>query len=262
MWINTVRFSSSLQQVMAGQAEEKLQLQFHTCWNFNQCTSGPAGFTPYHQLHYYNIIIKIQNTTLRFFRHRFLTYIVTLCGKLYIFITNLSTKNIVKSWGNFFILVKGRDISILDKANKPRKKKQLKGYKFSKGEEWLFSVWKYMHRCTGKHIQTQRIFSLSDSSFILQPQRRCLANQESEKPTHQGTVSPACPTKYCTHSELPENGFCKDESLTQIARWKFHLTLSEQAKNAGTCWKMSTFSCVFPASLYINTGFGGLTVIL
>lgn len=56
---------------------------------------------------YYNIIIKIHNTTLRFFRHEcYSTYTVMLCSNLYIFMTNLSSNNIIKSWGNFFILQK------------------------------------------------------------------------------------------------------------------------------------------------------------
>lgn len=63
-----------------------------------------------------------------------------------------------------------------------------------------------MHRCT--YIRTQRR-SLPGLSCIFQPQKRCLTNQHSDKPSHQDAMSPACPTKHCTPSELPENGFCK-----------------------------------------------------
>lgn len=59
-----------------------------------------------------------------------------------------------------------------------------------------------------RHIHTHRR-SLSGSSSILQPQRRCLANQQSDKPSHQETMSAACPTQHCMHSEMPENAFCK-----------------------------------------------------
>lgn len=56
---------------------------------------------------YYDIIIKIQNITLRFFRHEcFSTYTVILWGYLHIFTTNLSSKTITKSWGIFFSLQK------------------------------------------------------------------------------------------------------------------------------------------------------------
>lgn len=51
--------------------------------------------------------------------------------------------------------------------------------------------------------------SLLGSRFILQPQTGHLANKQSDKPSHQDTMSLAYPTKYCIHSELPENGFCK-----------------------------------------------------
>lgn len=64
--------------------------------------------------------------------------------------------------------------------------------------------------CTGAQVHTcTHRRSLSGSSFILHPQRRCLPNQQSDKLSHQNTMSPACPTKHCTPSELPENGFCK-----------------------------------------------------
>lgn len=60
-----------------------------------------------------------------------------------------------------------------------------------------------------RHTHTHTKHLLLGSSFLLQPRRRCLTNQPSYRPSHQDTRSPACPTKYCTHSELPENGSCK-----------------------------------------------------
>lgn len=56
------------------------------------------------------------------------------------------------------------------------------------------------------HTYTEKIFALLGSCFLLQPQTGHLA---AEKPAHQDTMSLACPSKCCTHSELPENGFCE-----------------------------------------------------
>lgn len=116
-----------------------------------------------------------------------------------------------------------------------------------------------MHRHTQTHTK--------DLFFI----RLILSSPASKKVPHQPTEWQAITSRYKVPSlpyqilhtlRIARKWFLQDESLPQIAGWKFHLTLSEQTKKNWACWKMSTFSCIFPALFYINIGFGVLTVLL
>lgn len=67
-----------------------------------------------------------------------------------------------------------------------------------------------------RHSHTQKMFSLLGSQFIFQPQTGHLAHKQSDKPSHQDTMSLACPTKRWVPSKLPENSFCKLEVYMKL----------------------------------------------
>lgn len=111
IWINTVEIFFTIS--VGDDKSDRKQLQSVAHMLAEQPSSALLYFracsvyTVLSIFYCYDIIIKIQSTTLRFFWHEcYSTYTVILWGYLHIFITNLSSKTIIKSWGIFFILQK------------------------------------------------------------------------------------------------------------------------------------------------------------